>query len=253
MVWTIRCFVVGIMVARQEMGLHVAEDDDLDLLRRGFPDMTDQITWAASATGTSSVARLMDMLHYYRWGAELFVMDLCLAKPVYAWLRQRQLSIRWLQQVASDFEQRSLQLRMSLGVMPCIETVLQSLVDTPPAAAAAVVKIKPMPEDRAASAEVRGASAASAAAGAAPGAVKGEVVKTEVKTEVEAASERAEAAWKRVDSLAKEMAQAMLHAAESSRLAAAASAASITARVTRSAKAAACPRSAAGEVIEVED
>ena len=129
-VWLLRSLVAGACHVAG-VPVRVAPTDDVQMLKAGFPDMTDQVAWAAAATGARTVAGLVHCLHYRR-GIQFLCMDLCLAKPARRWLVAHGLGAAWLDTIGHGMMARAGELESSLGVSPRLTAVLESLFQRPP-------------------------------------------------------------------------------------------------------------------------
>ena len=147
--WTLRCLLLGVNFAHkpasgQEPLQHQAgrdpepllaespeplrheAGDSVALLRRGFPDMGEQVNTFALMLGVTTVGNLVAGLHY-RSGIEFLCMDLCLAKPVYRWLGRHQLSEAFVLQAAPHMMLKAQELYRIHHVLPSLVTVLEAL------------------------------------------------------------------------------------------------------------------------------
>ena len=214
-VWLLRSLVAGACHVAG-VPVRVAPTDDVQMLKAGFPDMTDQVAWAAAATGARTVAGLMLCLHYRR-GIQFLCMDLCLAKPARRWLVAHGLGAAWLDTIGHGMMARAGELESSLGVSPRLTAVLESLFQRPPQPnpqadsalkrpllADSALKRPLRPSSKATKAELGAAAAAEVAAKADPvGAagvakVKAEAAQDDLAVVPDGAAQEQRAVWTQV-------------------------------------------------------
>lgn len=128
--WTLRCLLLGTNYARQPASgpvtLRYEAPDSISLLRRGFPDVSAEVTSFASMLGVTRVGSLVAGLQY-RSGIEFLCMDLCLAKPVYVWLARHQLTEEFVRQAAPRMMPKAEEFFRTHRVLPSLVTVLEKL------------------------------------------------------------------------------------------------------------------------------
>ena len=214
-VWLLRSLVAGACHVAG-VPVRVAPTDDVQMLKAGFPDMTDQVAWAAAATGARTVAGLVHCLHYRR-GIQFLCMDLCLAKPARRWLVAHGLGAAWLDTIGHGMMARAGELESSLGVSPRLTAVLESLFQRPPQPnpqadsalkrpllADSALKRPLRPSSKATKAELGAAAAAEVAAKADPvGAaevakVKAEAAQDDLAVVPDGAAQEQRAVWTQV-------------------------------------------------------